>query len=1098
MSDEYDVGQYTEEQLLSILNLKNPSDRELEAKIISMIRKYQRFGNDSGDKLAKFFEDIYEYFFEDTESQEGFETMGASPLNVSQASATIQTVSKESVVEPAADNLQLTRPLDYSKDNLNPLLKQTIKRIISIDSQYRDQKKITSASNFTFNLSEPLKDVVALSLYSVQIPYTWYTVNSDFGGNFFYLKGNAPGIDNGNHDYKISVPSGNYNAVALSAAVNASIQQAISEYTDVSFGNTKLVYNNGLASDSGTGKCALQVDITKIFNECNYSLYFPNWSSPIIAASGDNAIKKRTIAGYFGFNNQSYYCSAIYSEFIPFLKTSNNIPPFIVNTQKTSFKIIPYVGNSYLTATSVYSPVVINLGLVFGSQLNRETVVNSLNTILVNNTSLDPNPTFTGCQWIDVTNPAQTGNGKSYIQIKSKLKNGSMSTIPNLKLAVVFDSDVNSIFYGSNSIFYFPNTVVNASGDVICELNELLAETPILQTNYTSNGDYILFKCIAGGPNVFYDDPKNNYQVDIPNGTYTIYTYIAAANSAIINHTSGFYSTGGSATNVTFQSNGEVTIKTSINTTFTNVNYKISTDSQVLRDIFGLPDINAAIDIPANASFFNPSYKFPSNGINITAGSKIIIEPTGNFGNRAAPPFEIVFGGGLVSNNTGEAADLIQQKIIDYTDALTGLKPFYATTVSFDSKNQNFTLFLRINLNLSQQFYKLVLYSGSSTLRFWDLLGFDSSYNLLDASNTNYVITSKNKAQGNQMTIDASNNTFQLYVDGSVDGLQTGGNIYSIFITIPDTSIDGTGTLYSIQDLINETNKQLTNNPISKGTQLYLISSANGENYVKFRFNINKIFTTKDYRLVFYDPYSFTACHSMSKNGSNTAQNATWDSTLGWILGYRDEIEYKLSDYSTTYPSYATSPPTIFYYSDYPNVFVIYGDTAVNTNLYNYFLIMLDDYVQNHLNDGLVTITSQETVNVPGPYIYACDPTNGRRIAVPADYGSPGVTYTQAELNAFNQKVKSTLTKLNSYSTGPFVQDIFGILPIKTSGLKVGDNITESNGSLQLQQRIYFGPVNIHRMTIRLLNDRGNSVDLNGVDWSFSLLCEQLYKNGTS
>jgi hypothetical protein len=154
--------------------------------------------------------------------------------------------------------------------------------------------------------------------------------------------------------------------------------------------------------------------------------------------------------------------------------------------------------------------------------------------------------------------------------------------------------------------------------------------------------------------------------------------------------------------------------------------------------------------------------------------------------------------------------------------------------------------------------------------------------------------------------------------------------------------------------------------------------------------------------------------------------------------------------------------------------------------------------VQNHLNDGLITISSQTTVNNPGPYIYACDPTNGRRIAVPADYGSPGVTYTQAELNAFNQKIKSTLTKLNSYSTGPFVQDIFGVLPISTTSAKVGATLTQFSGNLQEQQRIYFGPVNIHRMTIRLLNDRGNSVDLNGVDWSFSLVCEQLYKNGTS
>jgi hypothetical protein len=43
--------------------------------------------------------------------------------------------------------------------------------------------------------------------------------------------------------------------------------------------------------------------------------------------------------------------------------------------------------------------------------------------------------------------------------------------------------------------------------------------------------------------------------------------------------------------------------------------------------------------------------------------------------------------------------------------------------------------------------------------------------------------------------------------------------------------------------------------------------------------------------------------------------------------------------------------------------------------------------------------------------------------------------------------------------------------------------------------RYYFGPVNIHRMTIKLISDKGNVVDLNNANWSFSFLCQQLYKN---
>ena len=49
-------------------------------------------------------------------------------------------------------------------------------------------------------------------------------------------------------------------------------------------------------------------------------------------------------------------------------------------------------------------------------------------------------------------------------------------------------------------------------------------------------------------------------------------------------------------------------------------------------------------------------------------------------------------------------------------------------------------------------------------------------------------------------------------------------------------------------------------------------------------------------------------------------------------------------------------------------------------------------------------------------------------------------------------------------------------------------------GTLQNQERTYFGPVNINRMSVKLMNDRGEIVDLNGANWSFSFVCEQLYQ----
>ena len=43
----YNIETYTDAELLDVLDLNNPTDRELEAKIVSLIRKYENMQNQS-------------------------------------------------------------------------------------------------------------------------------------------------------------------------------------------------------------------------------------------------------------------------------------------------------------------------------------------------------------------------------------------------------------------------------------------------------------------------------------------------------------------------------------------------------------------------------------------------------------------------------------------------------------------------------------------------------------------------------------------------------------------------------------------------------------------------------------------------------------------------------------------------------------------------------------------------------------------------------------------------------------------------------------------------------------------------------------------
>ena len=66
----YDIQEYTEKELFEILDLNNPTDRELEAKILMNIHKYQDVKTKAGKKLVEFFESMYNYFFDDEEEEE--------------------------------------------------------------------------------------------------------------------------------------------------------------------------------------------------------------------------------------------------------------------------------------------------------------------------------------------------------------------------------------------------------------------------------------------------------------------------------------------------------------------------------------------------------------------------------------------------------------------------------------------------------------------------------------------------------------------------------------------------------------------------------------------------------------------------------------------------------------------------------------------------------------------------------------------------------------------------------------------------------------------------------------------------------------------
>ena len=218
----------------------------------------------------------------------------------------------------------------------------------------------------------------------------------------------------------------------------------------------------------------------------------------------------------------------------------------------------------------------------------------------------------------------------------------------------------------------------------------------------------------------------------------------------------------------------------------------------------------------------------------------------------------------------------------------------------------------------------------------------------------------------------------------------------------------------------------------------------------------------------------------------------------------------------------------------------ISGNTAssiLDLNGTKYLILVIDDYNQNHVNNSLVSISQySHTLKIPNYYSldlpYTCitpaqqtntlqqlvnevieqsvfdnqtvNSQNGLLIAnkYNQEYTSTQLilpsaprTLTQSQIYTINEINKNKNNLTNYLAKAPTSSDIMGVLPIKTStGVPTGSLLVEFSGSLQENTRTYFGPVNIDRMAIQLLDDKGNVLNLNGNDWCFTLVCDCLYQ----
>jgi len=125
------------------------------------------------------------------------------------------------------------------------------------------------------------------------------------------------------------------------------------------------------------------------------------------------------------------------------------------------------------------------------------------------------------------------------------------------------------------------------------------------------------------------------------------------------------------------------------------------------------------------------------------------------------------------------------------------------------------------------------------------------------------------------------------------------------------------------------------------------------------------------------------------------------------------------------------------------------------------------DWSHNYIDSGGVSFDRQEGYNPE------------------AVYDTLGSKYYILSIDDYNKNYSNTLTS-------PFQDSVFNDQNA-IAKIPNNPNLINFDDIFYQSKRAYFGPVNIKKLHIRLLDELGRTVDLNNNDFSFSIQLEQLY-----
>jgi len=215
------IDDYSLDELEQLFELKMPYTLESivnnDEKFKKQIKQDDKMDDDNKKEIMRFLDKAKELLIQNAKKQMG-------RLRSSQVYGGTSLIREESsAAERGKTNVNTLE--SYLGQADGGASRASYQRIISIDSQFRNDYYNTLSTDFLLDLPFKVTDVVSMQLSGLEFPNTYFQISKSTGNNFFWL-GWQKEVALVLNWYFIDIPDGSYTRTSMQDEINTQTQKA--------------------------------------------------------------------------------------------------------------------------------------------------------------------------------------------------------------------------------------------------------------------------------------------------------------------------------------------------------------------------------------------------------------------------------------------------------------------------------------------------------------------------------------------------------------------------------------------------------------------------------------------------------------------------------------------------------------------------------------------------------------------------------------------------------------------------------------------------------------------------------------------------------